>query len=317
MKILDKTQILARYDAERATAAIRESLIAYSAGRAQLPPVQHFVFAADNGDGCVKSGYLTGDDLFAVKVACGFYDNPARGLPSNQGLVMAFNAHTGEPMALLQDEGWLTSLRTALAGRLAAEVLAPTRIDAIGIVGTGMQARLQLQALEAVTSCREVWLWGRHAASLSAMTHELADLGYRVHPTRDAEPLARQCQLIVTCTPSRAPILSADWIQPGTHITAVGADAEGKQELETALTARADRVVADAVAQCAAYGEISHALKAGLLAESSLSELGKVLAGEQPGRQHADEITLADLTGLAVQDVAIAKSILAATGQTD
>jgi ornithine cyclodeaminase len=311
MKRLNKDDILARLDLERATALIRQGFIAYSAGRVQLPPVQHFAFDEVNGDCCVKSGYLNGDELFAVKVSSGFYDNPKRGLASNQGLVMVFSAHTGEPVALLQDEGWLTAWRTALAGRLAAEVLAPKQIDAIGIVGTGLQARLQLKALQAVTPCRTVHVWGRSAKELDAFAAEFEPQSFRVHVTQDAEPLARASQLIVTCTPSTRPILQADWIQPGTHITAVGADAEGKQELATELVARADLIAVDSVAQCSAYGEVSHAVKAGLVDLERLVELGRLLAGEAPGRQCADQITVADLTGLAIQDVQIAKSVLA------
>ncbi|MCW3478322.1 ornithine cyclodeaminase family protein [Neisseriaceae bacterium JH1-16] len=312
MKLLDKSQILARLDLECAAALIRQGFIAYSKGQVQLPPVQHFAFGAVNGDCCVKSGYLDGDELFAVKVSSGFYDNPKRGLASNQGLVMVFSARTGEPVALLQDEGWLTAWRTALAGRLAAELLAPQRIDAIGIVGTGLQARLQLTALQAVTPCRTVHVWGRSAKELDAFTAEFEPRGYRVHATLNAEQLARASQLIVTCTPSTRPILQAGWIQPGTHITAVGADAEGKQELATDLVARADLIAVDSLAQCSAYGEVSHAMKAGLVPVARLVELGRLLAGEAPARQSDKQITVADLTGLAIQDVQIAKSVLLA-----
>jgi len=310
MKLLAKDEILARLDLERAAELIRQGFIAYSAGQVQLPPVQHFAFSSANGDCCVKSGYLDGDELFAVKVSAGFYDNPKQGLASNQGLVMAFSARTGEPLALLQDEGWLTAWRTALAGRLAAELLAPKQVDAIGIVGTGLQARLQLKALQAVTSCRTVHVWGRSAKEFDAFAAEFEPQGYRVHATLNAEPLARASQLIVTCTPSTRPILQADWIQPGTHITAVGADAEGKQELATELVARADLIAVDSVAQCSAYGEVSHAVKAGLVPVERLVELGYLLAGETLARQSAEQITVADLTGLAIQDVQIAKSVL-------
>lgn len=314
MRTLDKDEILARLDLERAEALLRQGFIAYSAGRAQLPPVQHFAFAEANGDCCVKSGYVEGESLFAVKVSSGFYDNSKRGLPSNQGLVLCFCARTGAPLALLRDEGWLTAWRTALAGRLAARVLAPSRVEAIGVVGTGLQARLQLRALQAVTPCRDVWVWGRSETELAVFAAEFEPLGYRLRTTLDAEPLARACQLIVTCTPSTRPILQAGWLTPGTHVTAVGADAAGKQELAAELVAGADRVVVDSIAQCAAYGEVSHALAAGLLVRESLAELGQVLAGERPGRQSEDEITLADLTGLAVQDAQIAKCVLEAQG---
>jgi len=311
MQILNREQIVARYRPEQALAMIRAGFCAYSRGEVQLPPVQHFTFAQNNGDACVKSGYLAGDTLFAVKVASGFYGNARLGLDSTQGLIMVFSAETGLPVALLLDEGWLTSIRTALAGCLAAKVLAPRRIDAIGIVGTGMQAKLQLLALQDLTPCRTVYVWNRSPATLQRFSSELQQLGYTVHASQNAEVLARACQLIVTCTPATAPILQAEWIQPGTHITAVGADTYGKQELASALVARADRVVVDSIAQCTAYGEVAQAVQSGLIKADHLVELGQIFNGEKPGRQSEQEITLADLTGLAIQDVQIAKSILA------
>ena len=309
MKIFNKDEILARLDLERAEALLRQGFIAYSAGRAQLPPVQHFAFAAANGDCCVKSGHVEGESLFAVKVSSGFYDN--RGLPSNQGLVLCFCARTGAPLALLRDEGWLTAWRTALAGRLAARVLAPSRVEAIGIVGTGLQARLQLRALQAVTPCRDAWVWGRSETELAAFAAEFnRGLPCADHTGRGAAsarlPADRHLHAV-------QPAHSASRLAAaGDHVTAVGADAAGKQELALELVAGADRIVVDSVAQCAAYGEVSHALAAGLLERERLAELGRLLAGEQPGRQSEDEITLADLTGLAVQDAQIAKCVLEA-----
>lgn len=310
MRIMDQAQIQAAYRPELAATMAREGLIAYSQGRTQLPPVQHFAFPRANGDCCVKAGYLEGDALFVIKVASGFYDNRRLGLDSTQGLMMAFSAESGVPVALLLDGGWLTAIRTALAGRLAAGLLAPQRIDAIGIVGTGMQARLQLQALQAVTPCRNVFVWGRSETELERFRAEFAPRGYTVTPTFDAERLARSCQLIVTCTPSTQAILQAEWIAPGTHITAAGADSVGKQELAAALVARAGVIAVDSVAQCAEYGEVQHALRAGLVRREQLMELGHMLAGTLPGRQEQHQITVADLTGLAIQDVQVAKSVL-------
>ncbi|WP_148877026.1 ornithine cyclodeaminase family protein, partial [Serratia marcescens] len=240
MHILNRQQILAAFDAETITPLLKQGFIAYSQQRVQQPPVQHFLFEQAAGDCCIKSAWLEGDELFVVKVSAGFYRNAERGLASNQGLVMAFSAQTGEPRALLQDEGWLTALRTALAGRIVAELCAPPHIQAIGMVGTGLQARLQLQCLKPVTDCREVWVWGRNEQALAAYRRDAEAEGFRVRVTQNAAELAAHCQLIVTTTPSREPILQAADIRPGTHITAVGADAPGKQELATDLVARAD-----------------------------------------------------------------------------
>jgi ornithine cyclodeaminase len=310
MKIMDKAQIMAAYRPELAAQMIKDGFTAYSRGRTQLPPVQHFAFPRANGDCCVKAGYLDGDALFVIKVASGFYDNGKLGLDSTQGLIMAFSAETGVPAALLLDDGWLTSMRTALAGRLAASVLAPAHVDTIGIVGTGMQARLQLLALQAVSACRKVIVWGRSPGEAARFCAHFEAQGYVVEASACAERLARSSQLIVTRTPSTEPILRAEWIAPGTHITAAGADSIGKQELAAELVARVDIIAVDSVAQCAEYGEVQHALRAGLIRREQLVELGQMLAGTLPGRQDQHQITLADLTGLAIQDVQIAKSVM-------
>ncbi|SCK30190.1 ornithine cyclodeaminase family protein [Vogesella sp. LIG4] len=314
MKVLGKAEILQAFRPALALRLLREGFIAYSAGQVQLPPVQHFGFDAGQGDCCIKSGYLDGDDLFAVKVSAGFYHNQQHGLANNQGLIMTFSARTGAPQALLLDEGVLTGLRTALTGRLVAEVMAPLRVDAIGVLGTGLQARLQLEALHEALPCRRVWVWGKSETELARFIKPFAEQGYDMRPTLDAREVARHCQYIVCCTPSTSPLLQAEWIAPGTHITALGADAVGKQELATELVVRADVLVADSVEQCTGFGELQHAFAAGLIDVGRVRELGTVLAGRQPGRGRPDDITIADLTGLAIQDVQIAKSVLLALG---
>ncbi|MFB4394571.1 MULTISPECIES: ornithine cyclodeaminase family protein [unclassified Pseudomonas] len=312
MKVLDLQQIIAHLDLAQVEQCLEQGFIAFSQGKVQVPPVQAFAFAAAKGDCCVKSAYIEGSDTFAVKISTGFYDNPRQGLDSNDGLMLVLSAHTGQPLALLQDQGWLTALRTALAGRIVARRLAPRAVSAIGILGSGLQARLQLEHLAGVTDCRQVLVWGRNDIALERYRAFAAGLGFKVQTTRDAEQVARGANLIVCTTPSREPLLQSQWIRPGTHITAVGADAPGKQELDPALVARAARVVVDSVRQCSQYGEVSHALKAGLLGQNALSELGCVLAGHVPGRENEQQVTLADLTGVAVQDAQIAGCVLEA-----
>ncbi|MFA3780628.1 ornithine cyclodeaminase family protein [Yersinia sp. 1652 StPb PI] len=310
MLILSKQQILDKFDADAITLLLKEGFIAYSQQQVQMPPVQHLLFGQANGDCCIKSGYLQGDSQFVVKVSGGFYDNPAQGLASNQGLMMAFSALTGEPQAILLDEGWLTALRTALAGRIAAELCAPKHISAIGIIGTGMQARLHLMYLKSVVACRALWVWGRSETALEEYRQYAEDEGFEVNTTLNAAELARHCQLIITTTPSREPILQAADIQPGTHITAVGADSAGKHELSPELVAKADKILLDSWAQCSEFGEISQAFQQGLLATHTLTEVGSVLAQGISFRDNDQQITLADLTGLGIQDVQIVKGIL-------
>ncbi|WP_088968211.1 ornithine cyclodeaminase family protein [Vogesella sp. LIG4] len=311
MEIYTSKQIINAFKPDLAAAMIRDGLIAYSAGKVQLAPAQHIKFDALEADCVIKSGYLEGDKVFTVKVSSGFYQNPQQGLASNHGMLIVFSARTGVPQALLLDKGWLTAQRTAMTGRLVAEAMAPAEVEAIGILGTGQQAHMQLEALGEVQPCRKVWVWGRHEAGLNAFCEHFRDMGYDMRPTQDAQQLAAACRLIVTCTPSPHPLLQAEWIMPGTHITAVGADRKGKQELSCNLVALADVRVADSLSQSLEFGEFSHAFEAGLISQADVAELGNVLAGKLQGRQSASDITIADLTGLAIQDVQIAKSVLA------
>lgn len=312
MKVFDQQQIIAQLDLVQAEQRLVQGFIAFSEGKVQVPPVQGFLFTDANGDCCIKSAFIEGSDTFTVKISTGFYDNPQQGLSSNDGLMLVLSAHTGQPLALLQDHGWLTAIRTALAGRIVARVLAPREVSAIGILGTGLQARLQLEHLAGVTDCRRVLVWGRDESGLDGYRAFAEEQGFKVQTTREVEQVARGANLIVCATPSREPLLQRQWIRPGTHITAVGADAPGKQELDPDLVACADRVVVDSVRQCSQYGEVSHALKAGLLGMHALSELGTVLAGRAPGREGEQQITVADLTGVAVQDAQIAGCALEA-----
>jgi len=310
MKILNRAQIAARFDAEHSTALLKAGFIAYSQQQVQLPPVQHLRFPLVDGDCCIKTAYLAGDEHFVVKISSGFYQNPQHGLASNQGMMLSFSAHTGEPQVLLLDEGLLTALRTALAGRIVAELCAPSQIEAIGIIGTGWQARLQLEQLKPVTDCREIWVWGQSAANLQRYRTDAEALGFRVNTTHNAAELAAHCRLIITTTPSSQPILQAADIKPGTHITAVGADSHGKQELSSALVARADHILVDSRQQCQEFGEIAQAWQQGQLQHHQITEIGEALASGQRIRQDAQQITLADLTGLGIQDAQIVKGIL-------
>ena len=289
--------------------AIADAFVRYSAGEAVVPPVGELLL--ERGDVHIKYGCLRGDPYYVVKIASGFYDNPKLGLPSGNGLMLLFRQRTGEPVAALLDEGRLTDVRTAVAGAVAATHLARRPVRRIGIVGTGTQARLQLRHLAGV-GCRDVLVWGRGERQLAAYRDEMSQAGFAVSTTRDADEILDSCDLVVTTTPATTPILCAEAPRPGTHITAVGSDNAPKQELETGILSRADVVVADSRAQCRERGEIQHALAAGVITEDRVVELGDVIAGRAGGRTGEDLITVADLTGVAVQDVAIASAVFEA-----
>ncbi len=292
--------------------AIEEAFVRYSQGRAVVPPVGELLL--EKGEVHIKYGYLQGDAFYVIKIASGFYENPQLGLPSSNGLMLLFSQRTGSLVAILLDEGRLTDVRTAVAGAIAAKHLGPKQVERIGIVGTGIQARLQLDYLRQVTDCREVLVWGRGRAQLDRYRADMDQLGFHIETTLHAPDILRTCNLIVTTTPATEPILSAADLRPGVHITAVGSDTPHKQEIDAHILARADVVVADSIAQCLARGEIHQAIRAGLLDQAAVVELGDVIAGRAGGRTHDEQITIADLTGVAVQDIEIARAVyLAAT----
>jgi ornithine cyclodeaminase len=289
--------------------AVEEGFVAYSQGRVVVPPVAEMIFEDPPGDVHIKYGYIKGDDVFVIKVASGFYDNPKRGLSSSNGLMLLFSQKTGELLAVLLDEGHLTNVRTAAAGAVAAKYLAPRVVTRIGVLGAGIQGRMQLEYLRGVGACRDVTAWGVDDEELAAYRRDMEALGFRVKTTRDAGDVAAACNLIVTCTPSRRPLLSASQIRPGTHITAMGSDTAEKQELDAAILGMADRVVVDSLSQARLRGECFKAFSAGTIKPEDVVELGAVVRDRELQRASDEEITVADLTGVAVQDIQIAKAV--------
>jgi ornithine cyclodeaminase len=273
-----------------------------------MPPVMSFEIARHNGEVDVKSAYLPGLESFAIKVSPGFFDNPAKGLPSLNGLMVLLSASTGLLEALLLDNGYLTAVRTAAAGAVAARWLSREDCRVAGIVGTGEQARLQLEALALVRPLERALVWGRNRARAEAFGEEMGRrLGLEVAVADSLERVVTESDVVVTTTPSREPLVRAEWLRPGLHITAMGSDSEQKNELEPQVLARADRYVCDRLEQVRLLGELRSALAAGLLPlGGGFPELGEVIAGTAAGRTSADQITVCDLTGTGAQDTAIA-----------
>lgn len=288
---------------------IEAGFAAYSRGEVVVPPVGELVFEDPPGDVHIKYGYIKRDDFYVIKIASGFADNPRRGLPTGDGLMLVFSQKTGVLEAVLLDEGHLTNLRTAAAGAVAAKYLAPSRVTAVGILGAGVQGRMQLEWLRRVRSFDEAVVWGLDDGELESYRRDMERPGLKVRTTLRAEDVAAAANLIVTCTPSTRPLLEAAWVRPGTHITAVGSDTAAKQELDPAILARADRVVVDSLSQSELRGEVFRAVSAGVLGRDRLVELGRVVEDESLRRSSDDETTVADLTGVAVQDIQISKAV--------
>ena len=287
--------------------AIEAGSAAYSAGQAVVPPVGELLL--DKGEVHIKYGYLRDGAHYVVKIASGFYDNARLDLPTTNGLMLLFSQQTGQLVTILLDEGFLTDTRTAVAGSIAAKYLAPQNVHRIGIVGTGIQARLQLQYLQEITTCRDVLVWGRGQAQLSQFQRDMEPMEFAITPAQDAAAVLQTCNLIVTTTPAASPLLHVANLQPGTHITAVGSDTPHKQELDSAILGRADLVVADSIVQSLERGEIHHAIKDRQIQADNLLELGHIIAGRSVGRSSEEQISVVDLTGVAVQDIQIANAV--------
>ena len=314
-QILTLDDIKQRINVPRLIGEIETGFVLYSEDRVVVPPVGFLHFDEPPGDVHIKYGYVTDDDVYVLKMASGFYNNPALGLSVSDGLILVFNQKTGQLQYILLDECWLTDMRTAAAGAVAAKHLAPTTVNSIGIVGTGTQARMQLEMLNEVVDCNSCYVWGRNAGNVQSMIEDLLSQdtirswGLNIKAATDIDELTANCNLIVTTTSAKQALILADQVQAGTHITAMGSDDHGKQELQAELLAKADRVVADSISQCVDHGECLHAVKDKHIKADSILELGNVIKNPGIGRSSDEQITIADLTGVAIQDIQIAKMV--------
>jgi len=308
-KIYSLPQIMEVLKSLQPIEEIEKGFVAYSAGKAVIPPVGEMLFEDPPGDVHIKYGYLMDDDFYAIKIASGFFESPSSSRYTSNGLILLFKKGTGELACALLDECHLTNVRTAAAGAVCAKYLAPKNIACIGILGAGTQGRMQAEYLASVIDCRDITVWGLNQDELDDYKKDMEPLGYKIQTTLNAEDVADRCNLIVTATPSKSPLLSADRIRKGTHITAMGSDTPEKNELDPKILQKADIVVADSISQCLLRGEIYQALKAGVLEKERIVELGDVIVKPELRRTSEEQITIADLTGVAVQDIQIAKAV--------
>ena len=298
-----------------AVGIVEKAFEALASGEVVMPPVLSMALEAANGEVDVKTAYIPGFDGFAIKVSPGFFDNPKIGLPSLNGLMILFSSTTGLVDALFLDNGYLTDVRTAAAGAVAAKHLAPEEVATAGVMGTGVQARLQIEAAHLVRPFGEVLVWGRDPQKAADCTADIAaTLGIEAKAEQDPARLVAQSQLVITTTPASEPVLKAEWLHPGLHITAMGSDQGGKNEIDPGAIAAADLYVCDRVSQCEKLGELRSAIAAGVSSKGTPPELGEIITGTAQGRTSPDQITICDLTGTGAQDTAIANYALNAIG---
>ena len=322
LKVLGLDEIKRQIDIPKMIQAIEDGFVLYSEDKVVVPPVGFLNFKEPPGDVHIKYGYVKDDDVYVLKVASGFYDNEKLGVPFADGVILVFSQQTGHLKLVLHDQCWLTDMRTAAAGAVAARHLAPKNVSCIGIIGTGGQARMQLELLKDIVDCQQCLVWGRDAGKVERMIDDLKanatiqDWGLDIKAATDITELASKCNLIVTTTSAREALINADQVRPGTHITAMGSDDHGKQELAAELLGKADLVVADSISQCVDHGECFHAVKNKMLKEDAILELGNVIKSPELGRSSEAQITVADLTGVAIQDIQIAK-MLSSVGNSE
>jgi ornithine cyclodeaminase len=304
-RLLSAEDVRALITPADALEAVRGAFVRLERGEATVPPIMDFEFPG--GEAHVKGAWLHGDEFWSVKAATGFYGNASLGLPSASGVSLVISAVDGRLAAVVLDGGLLTELRTAAAGALAASLLAVADVEQVCVVGAGGQARFQVEALLGVRSPARVVVWARRRGQADACARELAErFGVEAVGVADLEAAVRGSDLVVTVTPSQAPLIRAGWLRPGAHLTAVGSDMPGKREVEAAVLGAADLVVADHPPVAAVNGELQWALAAGVVRLADVAALGSL-----PRRRRDADVTVCDLVGIGVQDAAIAGLVAA------
>ena len=302
MLVIDRERILASVVFSEVIDAMRDALVAQYLGQCETPMPMHIDVAPERAEVHIKASYRRGGGHFGMKVASTFPNNLQRGLTVGPGVMMLFSAETGEPAALLCDNGYLTDVRTAAVGALVARELG-RRDRRVGIIGAGLQGRHQARMLAEVMPLEEILV---HDIDPRRLDLYVADMArhlphVRVEAGKTPAQIARAVKFIVTVTPARQPHFAAGDVQPGTHVNAVGADSVGKNEHDPNLLRRASLLLVDSLSQCLRLGELQHAPDC---ADKAV-EIGRFC--KEPVEFDRQGITVCDMTGLGVEDLAIAE----------
>lgn len=289
--------------------AIEEAFRYFGKGKAQMPPKVYIYLDAHNGDFRAMPAYVEGFKNCIIKWVNVHPTNKGRGLPTVMALIILSDATNGFPLCVM-DGTYATALRTGAAGGIAAKYLARRNSRKIGLVGCGVQAKTQFLALKEMFSVDEVNVWGMRRSEALRFLKAMKGLkDIRIGHSNTVKECVKDCDIIVTTTPSRKPLIRLDWLKRGAHINAMGADAKGKKELDTRILKRA-KVVVDAWEQASHSGEVNVPLSRGSLSKKDIyADIGEIVTGKKKGRTNKSEITVFDSTGLAIQDVAIANVI--------
>ena len=287
---------------------IEEAFKSLALGKTVMPPILRLDIEKYHGESDVKAAYIDGLDSYAIKVASGFFNNPKLGIPSSNGLMILLDSQTGVLKTVLLDKGYLTDIRTAIAGAISAKYLSNTDATKAGVIGAGIQARLQLESLLLVRKINKAYIWARETDKANKFCEELKHLNINLEVCNLIEDVVKKSDIVITATPSKSPLIKNDWLKKGLHITAMGSDAEQKNELEPLIIKSCDYYIPDSLSQTKILGELHHAINKNIVpADKNYNELGNVILNPNLGRKNKDDITVCDLTGTGVQDTAIAR----------
>ncbi|WP_323036995.1 iminosuccinate reductase BhcD [Pararhodobacter sp.] len=296
--------LITRKDSFDAVEKVFASMAAKTA--CNFPVIREAIGHADALYG-FKSGFDRQSLNLGLKSGGYWPGNMAKGLTNHQSTVFLFDADTGKCRAVVGGN-LLTALRTAAAAAVSVKHLARADARVLGIVGSGHQAAFQLRAVAELRPFERIVAWNRTPEKLASLKAVAAELGLPFDSVSLAD-LGAQADVIVTIVSSQAAVLKDAHVKPGTHLACMGTDTKGKQEVETALVARA-RLFTDEIAQSVSIGECQHAINDGTVPQSAIVELGAVINGTHPGRNSADEVTLFDGTGVGLQDLAVASAVV-------
>jgi alanine dehydrogenase len=305
---LNQSDVKSVLDMPSAMLAAESGFREHGLRKVQMPPKSYLYFKRHNGDLRTMPSFMEDQDIAGVKIVNVHPDNREKGLPTVMAVVVLNSTETGAPLAIM-DGTYLTDMRTGAAGGVAAKYLARSDSNVVGMVGTGDQARTQLLALSQSMDIEQVRITCRNLSNCASFEKEMAPVVNCDFVRTGSIKEVCECDILVTTTPVRSPIVKSEWIREGTHINAIGADATGKQELDSSLLKKA-KVVVDDIIQASHSGEVNVPISSGVFSQADIhAELGEVIAGVRPGRESDEEITIFDSTGLAVQDLVTADMV--------
>lgn len=308
--VLSREEVESVLSLKEAIDVVEDAFSDFANKRVVLPPAIGFPVEKHHGEMHIKSGYMMTPDSVAVKIASSFPENPKIGLPTVQAFIAVYDASNGSLLSIM-DGSYITTVRTGAAGAVAAKHLSKKDSKIVGIVGTGVQGRIQLRALNEVRNIERVKAFSIDKAEREKYARGMSDLlSIDIKPVNSVEDAVKDADILITATPSHNPMVKKDWLHPGLHINAIGSDNPKKQELFSDSFLKINKIVADRLEQCKVAGEIHHGIEDGFIKESDIyAELGEITSGRKAGRENSEEITLFDSTGVAIQDISVASMV--------